>query len=153
MIYLEAFRVELRNLMNEYKASALDKTTYGFQQIIDGIVAREAAGELVIIRSWKDDDAKQRGFAAKANAVVVGSYIKARGNRGDGVAMSLELLAKALNQDKVLLAQMLDRNGVEKNYPFSLNGKTVRGWFIPRQLWEGYETSEDADDYDESALQ
>ncbi len=149
-VYLESFRVELRILMDEYKTSALDKTSYGFQQIIDGIIAREAAGELVIARSWSnDDDGRQRGFASKSNAVVVGSYIKARKGRGDGVALSMELLAQALHQDKTLLAQMLDRNGVEKNYPFSLNGKTVRGWFFPRHLWEGEGMSGETDD-DES---
>jgi hypothetical protein len=154
MTYLESYRVELRQMIEEYKKSALDKTTYGFQQIIDSIVAREAAGELVIARSWKqDEDSDRRSISAKPNAITVGSYVRARGSRGDGVAIILPLLASSLRQDATLLAQMLDRNGVEKGYVFNLNNKKVRGWFIPKSLWIGEETgSNDNEMSDESTL-
>jgi hypothetical protein len=133
-IHLDSYRLELRELIEAYKP-ATDSTAYGFRQLIDTIRAREAAGELVIARSWKDDDRKN--ILTKPNAITVGCYVRARGKRGDGVAIVPSLLGAALRQDTTLLAQILDRNKVEKNYVFNLNNHAVRGWFIPRELWCG----------------
>jgi hypothetical protein len=143
VMYLDSYRTELRELIEEYKRSA-DTTSYGFRQLLDTILAREAAGELVIARSWRDDERKDA--SAKPNAITIGCYVRARGNRGDGVAIVPSLLASALHQDVTLLSQVLDRNGVEKSYVFSMNNRKIRGWFIPRELWRGDIDDSDVDD-------
>jgi hypothetical protein len=135
MVYLDSYRIELRELIDEYVHSALDVTSYGFRQVIDAIIAREAAGELVIARSWKNEEVKN--ISAKPSAITVGCYVRARGERGDGVGIIPSLLASALHQDTTQLSQVLDRNGVEKSYVFTLNNRKVRGWFIPRDIWRG----------------
>lgn len=131
---LNSYRAELMDLKEQYTTSALDTTSYGFGQLVNEIQARRAAGELVIARSWSDREKVL--IPTKANAVTVGAYVKGTKTHGEGVALSIPLLAQALHQDKVLIAQMLDRNGVNKNHVFKLNDQSIRGWFFPRELWE-----------------